>query len=171
MMAKSPAADGGVLLSPQNGLDTTNDDNHVTPKTANTAASYRSTVKSAISDFKRRNQEKKKARKREKQRKKRYMEPMSAVSSRSGLRNLKTRLSEHLKKGFPGNIPLPFFKELPQTWAHFQEMYGKCDLDLSKIERPPTFNGYGFMAPPEAQNESKRIGVCAIPRNEDLIVV
>lgn len=159
-MADTSIADDGGLILPQNGMDT--DGNHL-PKTANTTASYRSTIKSAISGFTKRNKEKKNARKREKQRKKRYMEPMSAVSSRSGLRNLKTRLSEHLKKGLPGNIPLPFFKELPQTWAHFQEIYGKCDLDLSEIERPPSFNGYGFMAPPESQNESKRIGVCLIP--------
>lgn len=144
---------------------------------AATTVSHQSTVKSAINSIQRKtgstNNLKKRTktiqkndgtRKRRKTRRKRYMPPIgksntsnsALVSSRSGLKRLKGRLSSQIRRGFPKPTALPFFKELPETWAHFLEQYGKCACDLSEIERPMCFNGYGFMPSPEAYNESRR---------------
>lgn len=49
------------------------------------------------------------------------------------------------------------FRELNQSWAHFLEEYGRGRMNMSRVERPMCFNDYGFMIPPEASNEHKRI--------------
>lgn len=76
--------------------------------------------------------------------------------SRNSLVKLKGRIRRRIKKTFPRNIGSLFLKDIQPTWTHFLEEYGKGDQNLSSVERPQCFNDYGFMAPPEAWNESKR---------------
>lgn len=77
-------------------------------------------------------------------------------TSKNSLVRIKGRIKRHIRKTFPRNIGSLFLKDLQPTWSHFLDTYGKGDLNLSNIERPQCFNDYGFMAPPEAFNESKR---------------
>lgn len=76
--------------------------------------------------------------------------------SKSSLIRLKGKFLRQIKRTFPKNLGSLFLKDLQPTWAHFLDEYGKGDQDLSNIGRPQCFNDYGFMAPPEAINESKR---------------
>lgn len=76
--------------------------------------------------------------------------------SKKSFVKFKGRIKRSIKKTFPRMISSRILKDLPQTWAHFLDEYGKCDKNLSQVERPESFNQYGFMAPPEAFNESKR---------------
>lgn len=70
------------------------------------------------------------------------------------------RLSVKLKRGVPGAIPLSLFKDVPETWQGFLDVYGKCDKNLSDVERPECAGHQGFMSAPTAYNESKRAAVC-----------
>lgn len=76
--------------------------------------------------------------------------------SKNSLVKLKGKITRHIKRTFPRNMGSLFLKDIQPTWVHFLEEYGKGDQDLSDVERPECSNDYGFMAPPEAVNESKR---------------
>lgn len=79
----------------------------------------------------------------------------------SGKRNVvrvKGKFRRRLKNTFPLHVSSLFLKNNEPTWSHFLDEYGKGDQDLSNVERPECFIDYGFMAPPEASNESKRTG-------------
>jgi hypothetical protein len=56
-------------------------------------------------------------------------------SDSRGLKRFTSRISTQLKQTFPGSIPLPFFKELQQTWPHFLEQYGKVNLNPLKVKK------------------------------------
>lgn len=88
--------------------------------------------------------------------------PHSDVLHRSRLEPPATTIPQyHLHRRswlrFPeSSIKETLFKGLTQSWAHFLEDYGRGQKNLSEVSRPSCFNDYGFMTPPEAQNEHKR---------------
>lgn len=76
--------------------------------------------------------------------------------SKTSLVKLKGKIKRRVKKAFPRNFGSLFLKEHQPTWEQFLEEYRGGKFNLSTIERPQSFNDYGFMVPPEAFNEPKR---------------
>lgn len=58
---------------------------------------------------------------------------------------------------FPGNLAHVMLRQLQPTWSNFLKQYGLSTKNLSVVERPLCFNGLGFMAPPDAHNEIRRV--------------
>lgn len=84
-----------------------------------------------------------------------------SVATPHSILRMTRRFSQKLKS-VPGNISSLPFRDLEQTWSHYIEEYGKMDRDLSVVERPLCFNGYGFMSAPQAFNENKRTAVAKL---------
>lgn len=85
----------------------------------------------------------------------------ASVATPHSILRMTRRFSQKLKS-VPGNISSLSFRDLAQTWSHYIEEYGKMDRDLSVVERPLCFNGYGFMSAPQAFNENKRTAVAKL---------
>lgn len=48
--------------------------------------------------------------------------------NKATLKRITTKLSTQLQRALPDNIALPLFRDLPQTWAHFLDQYGRVGI-------------------------------------------